>query len=79
MMQIYFHTIYRTLIFGSQHLPGFRESVADLAKDLKNLTGLLLQALAVALEMPLNFFLEKHAHMLEGESENETTFRYITQ
>lgn len=61
------------LIF--QPLPGFREHIAELAKDFKNLTKLLLQALAIALEMPLNFFIEKHSHMLDGEDENVTTFR----
>lgn len=61
--------------FFLQPLPGFREHIAELAKDFKNLTGLLLQALAIALEMPLNFFVEKHSHMMDGESENETTFR----
>lgn len=30
-------------------LPGFRDHIADLAKDFKNLSGLLLQALAVSL------------------------------
>lgn len=58
-----------------QPLPGFREHIAELAKDFKSLTGLLLQALAIAVEMPLNFFVEKHSHMMDGESENETTFR----
>lgn len=56
-------------------MPGFREHIAELAKDFKSLTGLLLQALAIAVEMPLNFFVEKHSHMMDGESENETTFR----
>lgn len=58
-------------------LPGFREHIAELAKDFKNLTKLLLQALAIALEMPLNFFIEKHSHMLDGEDENVTTFRLL--
>ncbi|CRK89475.1 CLUMA_CG003213, isoform A [Clunio marinus] len=58
-------------------LPGFREHIAELAKDFKRLTGLILQALAVALEMPLNFFVDKHSHMLDGEGENETTFRLL--
>lgn len=68
----------RLFIFVSvqQPLPGFREHIAELSKDFKNLTGLLLQSLAVAVEMPLNFFVEKHSHMMDGESENETTFRY---
>jgi len=58
-------------------LPGFREHIAEMAKDFKNLTGLLLQALAVGVDMPLNFFVEKHSHMMDGESENETTFRLL--
>lgn len=58
-----------------QPLPGFREHIADIAKDFKNLTGLLLQSLAVGVEMPDKFFVEKHSHMLDGEGENETTFR----
>lgn len=61
--------------FNQQPLPGFREHIAELAKDFKSLTGLLLQALAIAVDMPLNFFVEKHSHMMDGESENETTFR----
>lgn len=63
------------VLFFLQPLPGFREHIAELAKDFKNLTKLLLQALAIALEMPLNFFIEKHSHMLDGEDENVTTFR----
>lgn len=65
--------------FPSQQLPGFREHIAELVKEFQNLTALLLQALAVAVEMPLNFFIEKHSHMMDGESENETTFRYAAQ
>ncbi|KAL7016670.1 hypothetical protein ACKWTF_010087 [Chironomus riparius] len=56
-------------------LPGFKEHIALLAKDFKNLTGLILQALAVALELPTNFFVEKHSHMLDID--NETTFRLL--
>lgn len=56
-------------------LPGFKEHIALLAKDFKNLTGLILQALAVALELPSNFFVEKHSHMLD--TDNETTFRLL--
>ncbi|XP_055712833.1 uncharacterized protein LOC129807525 [Phlebotomus papatasi] len=58
-------------------LPGFRDHIADLTKDFKNLSSLLLQALAVALELPINYFLDKHAHMLSGTNENETTLRLL--
>lgn len=55
-------------------LPGFKDCIAELARDFKNLTNLILQALAIALEMPTNFFTEKHTHMLDY-GQNETTFR----
>lgn len=58
-----------------QPLPGFREHIAEIAKDFKNLTTLLLQSLALGVDMNINFFVEQHKHMLEGENENETTFR----
>lgn len=58
-------------------LPGFREHISDLAQDFKRLSALLLQALAVGLELPSSYFLEKHTHMLDGENENESTFRLI--
>lgn len=55
-------------------LPGFKECVAELAKEFKKVTNLILQALAISLELPINFFVEKHAHMLDY-GQNETTFR----
>lgn len=57
--------------------PGFSESMAELTRDFKNLSRLLLQALAIGLEMPNNFFIDKHTHMLDGENENESTFRLL--
>lgn len=54
-------------------LPGFKQHIASLAKDFKNLTGLILQALAIGLDLPSNFFIEKHSHMLDVD--NQTTFR----
>lgn len=60
-------------ILPDDPLPGFKSHIADLAKDFKNITGLLLQALAIGLELPPNFFIEKHSHMLD--TDNETTFR----
>lgn len=58
-------------------LPGFRDHIAELAKDFKNLSGLILQALAVSLELPLHFFTDKHSHMLSGDNDNETTLRLL--
>jgi isopenicillin N synthase-like dioxygenase len=54
-------------------LPGFKQHIAELARDFKNLTKLILQALAIGLDLPVNFFIEKHSHMLDCD--NETTFR----
>ncbi|XP_053685493.1 uncharacterized protein LOC128735047 [Sabethes cyaneus] len=58
-------------------LPGFREHISDLAKDFQRLSSLLLQALAVGLDRPCRYFLEKHSHILDGESENQSTFRLL--
>lgn len=58
-------------------LPGFREHVSELVQDFRNLSRLLLQALAVGLELPLNFFMDKHSHMLSGANDNETTLRLL--
>uniref|UniRef100_A0A182VYQ3 Fe2OG dioxygenase domain-containing protein n=1 Tax=Anopheles minimus TaxID=112268 RepID=A0A182VYQ3_9DIPT len=58
-------------------LPGFREHVSDLATDFKRLSSLLLQALAVGMELPYGYFLEKHRHILDGEGENQSTFRLL--
>ncbi|XP_058129025.1 uncharacterized protein LOC131286699 [Anopheles ziemanni] len=58
-------------------LPGFREHVSDLATDFKRLSSLLLQALAAGMELPYGYFLEKHRHILDGEGENQSTFRLL--
>ncbi|XP_052865702.1 uncharacterized protein LOC128272031 [Anopheles cruzii] len=58
-------------------LPGFREHMSDLATDFKRLSALLLQALAVGMELPYGYFLEKHRHILDGEGENQSTFRLL--
>lgn len=64
-------------VFPDECSPGFREDISDLARDFQRLSSLLLQALSVAFEQPLKFFIEKHAHILEGESENQSTFRLL--
>uniref|UniRef100_A0A2M4AHD9 Putative iron/ascorbate family oxidoreductase n=1 Tax=Anopheles triannulatus TaxID=58253 RepID=A0A2M4AHD9_9DIPT len=58
-------------------LPGFREHMSDLATDFKRLSALLLQALAVGMELPYSYFVEKHRHILDGEGENQSTFRLL--
>lgn len=58
-------------------LPGFAEHIAALAKDFKALASFVLQALAISLQIPQNFFLEKHSHMLSGDHDNESTLRLL--
>lgn len=58
-------------------LPGFREHIAELAIEFKALSSLILQALAIALNLPVSFFLQNHSHMMSDESENETTLRLL--
>ncbi|XP_063704109.1 uncharacterized protein LOC134833642 isoform X2 [Culicoides brevitarsis] len=58
-------------------IPGFQAHMADLAKEFTKLAKFMLQAVAVALNLPHNFFTEKHEHMLSGEDENCTTFRLL--
>lgn len=58
-------------------VPGFRDHMAELAKEFKKLARFMLQALAVALDLPPTFFIEAHTHMLDGEDENVTTFRLL--
>lgn len=58
-------------------LPGFRDHIGDIAKDFKNLSGLILQALAIGLELPSKFFMEKHSHMLSEDNDNATTLRLL--
>jgi len=58
-------------------LPGFREHISDLAHDFKSLSALLLQALAIGLELKSHYFIDNHSHMLSGNQENETTLRLL--
>jgi len=58
-------------------LPGFKDHIAELAHDFKALSSLILQALAMALHLQNNFFLDNHSHMLSGLHENETTLRLL--
>jgi isopenicillin N synthase-like dioxygenase len=58
-------------------LPGFRDHIAEIAKDFKNLSSTILQALAITLELPLDYFIQKHSHMLSGDNDNATTLRLL--
>lgn len=58
-------------------LPGFRDHMAELATEFKKLTSFMLQAVAAALELPVDYLLDKHSHMMDGETENMTTFRLL--
>ncbi|KAL2712720.1 proline hydroxylase buaE-like isoform X1 [Vespula squamosa] len=56
-------------------VPGFKPAVEELARDFKQLSAMLLTALAVGLEQSPDFLLTKHAHMLG--TGNETTLRLL--
>lgn len=58
-------------------LPGFREHISDLATDFKTLSTLLLQALAIGLDMKSHYFIDNHSHMMSGNHDNETTLRLL--
>lgn len=58
-------------------LPGFRANVAELAGEFKALAALLLQALALGLNVEPSYFIENHGHMLSGNEDNETTLRLL--
>lgn len=58
-------------------LPGFKDHIAELAHDFKALSSLILQALAMAMQLQVNFFQEKHSHMLNGLHENGSTLRLL--
>ncbi|XP_076665989.1 uncharacterized protein LOC143367736 [Andrena cerasifolii] len=62
-------------ILPDEEVPGFRSAVDELARDFKQLSAMLLTALAVGLEQSPDFLLSKHSHMLE--SGNESTLRLL--
>lgn len=62
-------------ILPDEEVPGFRSAVEELARDFKQLSAMLLTALAVALEQSPDFLLSKHAHMLGPD--NESTLRLL--
>ncbi|XP_066586311.1 uncharacterized protein [Prorops nasuta] len=56
-------------------VPEFQSAVEELARDFKQLSAMLLTALAIGLEQPPDFFLSKHAHMLGPD--NGSTLRLL--
>lgn len=64
---------------GQGEVPGFQEAVDDLGQEFKRLARLLLQAIALGLELPVDFFLEHHKGVADtpasapgGEREDAT-------
>uniref|UniRef100_A0A182FAX9 Uncharacterized protein n=1 Tax=Anopheles albimanus TaxID=7167 RepID=A0A182FAX9_ANOAL len=66
-----------TLHYTLRMCPRCVRVMSDLATDFKRLSALLLQALAVGMELPYSYFVEKHRHILDGEGENQSTFRLL--
>ncbi|CAK9808200.1 Proline hydroxylase buaE [Anthophora plagiata] len=62
-------------ILPDEEVPGFRSAVDELTRDFKQLSAMLLTALAVGLEQSPDFLLSKHSHML-GPG-NESTLRLL--
>lgn len=58
-------------------LPGFADHISTLATDFKALASFILQSLAVSLDIPTTFFLEKHSHMLSGDHDNMSSLRML--
>lgn len=58
-------------------LPGFSEHITELANEFKALSLLILQTLAIGLNLHINFFHENHSHMLADDNDNKTTLRLL--
>lgn len=58
-------------------LPGFAEHITELATEFKALSLLLLQTLAIGLNLHINYFHENHSHMLADDNDNKTTLRLL--
>ncbi|XP_034251330.1 2-oxoglutarate-dependent dioxygenase htyE-like isoform X2 [Thrips palmi] len=59
------HSVLAGKLPPHDEVPGFQEAVDDLGQDFKRLARLLLQAVAVGLELPVDFFLQHHKGMTE--------------
>lgn len=58
-------------------IPGFRTHFSELCHEFKLLASFIMKALAIALELPVNYFVDRHSHVLEGENENLSTMRLL--
>lgn len=58
-------------------IPGFRSHFTELSAEFKLLSSFIMKALAIALELPINYFCERHQHLLEGEDENLSAMRLL--
>lgn len=58
-------------------LPGFYQQMSQLAVEFKRITSLLLEKLAISLDLVPNFFNDNHSQMLTGNGDNETTLRLL--
>lgn len=59
-----------------EDVPGFKEATISLLEDLKRLSNILLQILAISLDLNTEFFSDIHNGMFEKES-NMSTMRII--
>lgn len=62
-------------VLPEDEVPGFQSAVDELARDFKQLSAMLLTALAVGLEQSPDFLVSKHSHMLGPD--NESTLRLL--
>ncbi|XP_034938717.1 2-oxoglutarate-dependent dioxygenase htyE [Chelonus insularis] len=58
-----------------EDVPNFRSAVEELTSDFKQLSAMLLTALAVGMEQPSDYFMSKHSNLLD--SGNSSSFRMI--
>jgi len=60
-----------------KELPGFTSHINSLTDDFNTLGRFILQALALSLDTPPSFFLDKHSYMLSDDRFNLTTLRML--
>uniref|UniRef100_A0A6P4EHT8 UPF0676 protein C1494.01-like n=1 Tax=Drosophila rhopaloa TaxID=1041015 RepID=A0A6P4EHT8_DRORH len=58
-------------------LPGFTGHINSLTDDFNVLGRFILQALALSLDVPPSFFLDRHSYMLSDDRFNLTTLRML--
>jgi len=60
-----------------KELPGITSHINSLTDDFNSLGRFILQALALSLDTPPSFFLDKHSYMLSDDRFNLTTLRML--